>query len=334
MPVVRALVTGSSGFVGRYMCAELEARGYVVDRIDLQGPPFVLVDNIFSENNPLKMFDAVKLFNYDDRHYDLVVHCAYHVGGRAMIDGVPSVLSANVELDAALFRWAERTEPDRVIYFSSSAAYPAELQTEQQWATPLHMTLETRKEFMRLREETIRLDRVRQPDARYGWAKLNGEMLAAAYREIGGAVTVVRPFSGFAWDQSDDYPFPSIVKRAARGDLTVWGPPGQTRDWIHITDVVKGALAVADSGTADPVNLCTGVGTEMGELAEMIWHAAIEHLPAPPGYEANLYRKPEYLTDKPTGVFYRVGDPARMLEYYTPQVTLEQGIAEALAKIT
>lgn len=325
MPVVRALVTGSSGFVGRYMCAELEARGYVVDRIDLHGPPFVLADNIFSENNPLKMFDAVKLFNYDDRHYDLVVHCAYHVGGRAMIDGVPSVLSANVELDAALFRWAERTEPDRVIYFSSSAAYPRYLQDAGYMPTfgrPL------------LHEDRIDLSRVDQPDARYGWAKLNGEMLAAAYREIGGAVTVVRPFSGYAHDQSEDYPFPSIVKRARQGDLTVWGPPGQTRDWIHITDVVKGALAVADSGTTDPVNLCTGVGTEMGRLSQMIRAAAqgtAVSLLGTIDYDGEPGMEVQYLTDKPTGVFYRVGDPSRMLQYYTPQVTLEEGIRQALS---
>lgn len=337
---MKALVTGSAGFVGRYMCAELEARGYDVDRIDLRDTPHKITEQFFGEEKFLVTSDAVKFFRYDQSRYDLVVHCAYHVGGRSMIDGVPSVLSANVELDAALFRWAERTEPGRVIYFSSSAAYPTYVQDKDTYdayvavsQTAHGLDREAVNRCMQLPEDSITLDcRYRvQPDSRYGWAKLNGEMLAAAYREIGGAVTVVRPFSGYAHDQSDDYPFPSIVKRAAQGDLTVWGPPGQTRDWIHITDVVKGALAVADSGTADPVNLCTGIGTEMGHLANEIYRQVFVRDPRAARAMCPVYPEVEYLMDKPTGVFYRVGDPSRMLQYYTPQVTLEEGIRQALS---
>ena len=46
------------------------------------------------------------------------------------------------------------------------------------------------------------------------------------------------------------------------------------------------------------------------------------------GYEPEF----EFLTDKPGGVAYRVGDPKRFLKFYDPQVSLAEGVARALAE--
>lgn len=303
-----ALVTGSAGFVGRHMTRELEARGYDVYGVDLPR-------------------DANQVFRSSLKRHDLVVHCAFHVGGRAAIDGVNTNFLKNLQLDSAMFEWAIRTKQKRVLYFSSSAAYPVSMQScvgkcrDQNCCPDIGF---------RLNENDIDLSGPEMPDSNYGWAKLTGERMAEDARRNALAVSVVRPFSGYGEDQSLVYPFPSIVQRASRGDLSVWGSQGQTRDWIHVSDVVRGALAVVDSETTDPVNLCTGIGTEMGELAEMIWHQASD-IACPPEYLHNMHRKVEYLTDKPTGVFYRVGDPSRFNQYYTPTISVEEGIRRALA---
>lgn len=286
-----ALVTGSAGFVGRHMVQELRERGWRVDAWDVADGDDAR--DLFNGNDWLRDLPA----------WDLVAHCAYHVGGRAAIDGEPRLLARNLELDAAMFDWAVRTSQRRVLYFSSSAAYPVDMQGgHHRW---------------KLAETDIRLDDIEQPDARYGWAKLTGEQLARAASEDGLAVHVVRPFSGYGEGQSLDYPFPSIVKRAREGDLSVWGPPGQTRDWIHISDVVSGALAVVDADERRPVNVCTGIGTEMGDLMRL----AV----GKPNVEVT------YQPDKPTGVMYRVGNPSRMNEVYTPKVSIEEGVRRALA---
>ena len=84
---MKALVTGSEGFVGRHMVTELYRRGYRVEQCDLKtGDDLVDVCR-----SPLKTV------------YDLVVHCAFHVGGRAAIDGEPKLLARNLQLDSALF---------------------------------------------------------------------------------------------------------------------------------------------------------------------------------------------------------------------------------------
>lgn len=300
-----ALVTGVAGFVGRHMARGLRSHGWIVHGVDTRSS-----GGVYFPEDARKVFGATSNIIGHSTRYDLVVHCAYHVGGRAAIDGKPSLLALNLELDSRMFAWAVRTMQHAVMYFSSSAAYPTELQ--QAGSTT------------KLAESMIQLDHVAQPDGRYGWAKLTGEQLAAAATADGLRVHVLRPFSGYGTDQDMTYPFPAIVSRARRGDLSVWGPRGQKRDWIHIDDVIGGALAAYDQDYRLPVNLCTGVGTEFGDLAVQIAKAA--------GVAAGLDRV-VYQQEKPTGVMVRVGDPKRMLtDLYQPKITIEDGIRMAIER--
>lgn len=305
----KALVTGSAGFIGRHMSRRLEVDGWSVVGVDLD-----FVPSYYSNGGNLQL-DALEFFRRADTHYDLVVHCAFHVGGRAAIDSKHGLFAKNLELDAAMFDWAVRTKQRRVVYYSSSAAYPVDLQSDL--ALP-----------RQLREDDVRLGapfrNIGVPDAAYGWAKLTGEKLAHAASLQGVNVHVLRPFSGYGADQSLDYPFPAIVQRARQhvgGEFTVWGPPGQTRDWIHVDDVVAGTLAVVENDERRPVNLCTGLGTEFGELARMVLSAAGKLGLAEVVYD----------TTKPTGVAHRVGDPTRVHRHYVPKISIQEGIHRALA---
>jgi nucleoside-diphosphate-sugar epimerase len=299
----RALVTGGAGFVGRHMMKGLADQGWDVVGVDIRDRPYV--------SGVLVTADARRVFaGHIAQHerFDLIVHCAYHVGGRAAIDGEPRLLAWNLELDAQLFDWAVRTQQGRVLYYSSSAAYPVELQSAESWTG--------------LVEDHIDLRNARQPDARYGWAKLTGERMAEAARLSGLDVTVLRPFSGYGGDQDLTYPFPAILNRVRRGDLSVWGPPGQRRDWIHIDDVVGCSIAAVEQGIAGPVNVCSGVGVEMGDLAVLMARVA----------GTQVRQDPTYLVDQPTGVMVRIGDPNGMRQFYQPRVELEEGIRRALGE--
>lgn len=296
-----ALVTGSAGFVGRHTTAELRARGWNVvecDQFDAGGRP---IDQ-----------DALRLFRlWSGPRYDLVVHCAARAPHRAAIDGQPMNLAYNLQLDAAMFNWAVCTGQKRVLYLSSSAVYPVDLQDD--FAT-------TRK----LREDDVGCGRknIGTPDAGYGWTKLTGEKMAAAAAAEGLAVHVVRPFSGYGEDQGTDWPFGAFIARVHRREdpFTIWGSGDQVRDWIHIDDVVTGALAVVDADIREPVNLCTGRGTRMYDLVDMIRKEA--------GYMPTIVVAP----DRPEGVAHRVGDPGRFHAVYRPKVSLEEGVARAVRR--
>jgi nucleoside-diphosphate-sugar epimerase len=104
----------------------------------------------------------------------------------------------------------------------------------------------------------------------------------------------------------------------------VWGTRGQRRDWIHIRDVVRGALAVYQADERLPVNLCSGVGVRFGALAARMAQALGHHV---------TDDQIQYLTDKPAGVMSRIGDPTRMLTFYRPRLTLGQGIDQELQNL-
>lgn len=246
-------------------------------------------------------------FATDDTQFDIVIHLAAIVGGRMTIEGNPLSVASDLAIDADMFQWALKTRPKHIVYFSSSAAYPIFLQrlAYQQ----------------KLREIDINLEHIRTPDFTYGWAKLSGEMLASYARAEGLKVTVLRPFSGYGSDQALDYPFPSFIARAkGKADpFEVWGRGTQVRDFVHIDDVV-GATFAAVINDVSVMNICSGRPTSFIELAEMVM------------LQANYLAPIKNNLDAPIGVEYRVGDPTRMLQVYEPKISLEEGIALALAE--
>lgn len=287
------LVTGSAGFLGRHFRAALVDRGDDVTAVDI-----------------VEGRDVLDVFRHGNKTFDVVIHCAAIAPHRSAIDGRALAVGAGgLELDAAMFQWAARTRPGRLVYFSSSAAYPVAYQHKH--AAPWPMD-----------EDLIDLAAPEQPDAIYGAVKLMGERLAAAYRAQGGAVTVVRPFSGYGEDQSADFPFGAFRDRALRREdpFTVWGDGTQVRDWVHVDDLVDAVLAAVEQGVDGPLNIATGIGTSMAELAAMFCA------------EADYMPRFEFHPEKPAGVAYRVGDPTLLNEVYTPKVTIAEGVKRALAR--
>ena len=294
---MRALVTGSGGFLGRHFKSELVRRGYQVIAVEINDPAFSC--------------DAMQVFTKGHMRVDLAIHCAALSPHRQAIDADPLRVGAyNLMLDAALFDWAARVQPDHLVYISSSAAYPAHLQNGSNpvdWLTEFDIDLDHRV--------------IGNPDAIYGWTKLTGEQLANRYQQAGGRATVVRPFTGYGTDQSSRFPFGAFRDRANRRDdpFEVWGSGEQVRDFIHVKDLVAATMRAVELRVAGPINLCTGVGTSMLELAELFCEAA--------GYSPRIETKP----GAPGGVQHRVGDPTLLHEFYIPSIDIRRGVSDALA---
>jgi nucleoside-diphosphate-sugar epimerase len=288
---MRIFLSGSAGFIGRHLHRALDERGHHVTTCDLKAA---------------HLGDALDFFRRDRTRYDLAIHCAAIVGGRASIDGHPLGVGTNLALDAWFMRWLAASGTPRAVYYSSSAAYPVALQGEDSG----HL----------LREDDIDLACPGRPDATYGLAKLTGEQLVPYAEAEGCRVHVLRPMSGYGADQALDYPFPSFIGRARRREdpFEIWGTGRQVRDWVHIADVIGATLAAVDQDVTGPTNIGTGRATSFNELAELVCKEA--------GYQPEL----RHLLGAPDGVQYRVADPTKMLTMYQPKVTLEEGIHHAL----
>lgn len=240
-----------------------------------------------------------------DRFSD-VYHFAAIVGGRLTIDGDPMMVALDLSIDAEFFYWATRHKPGRVLYPSSSAAYPVDLQTES--------------DALALRESDINFKKMGQPDMTYGWSKLTGEYLAqiaAQYYDL--KVTCIRPFSGYGEDQNLTYPIPAIAQRVARREdpIEVWGTGRQGRDFVHIDDVLDCIHAAMDQihdGTA--INIGMGRLTSFLEIIDVLTDIA--------GYKPAI----KTLTDKPVGVFSRYSDMTFVKDKlnWEAKITLENGM--------
>lgn len=282
---MKILITGHKGFVGRNFVKAL--------------PDSEITGIDIKDGNDCRDF-----FKTNTDQFDLVIHLAAIVGGRATIEGEPLSVATDLSIDAEFFNWVQKTKPINVVYFSSSAAYPIAMQ-------------DARHRY-RLTEYDINLDAVMNPDLTYGWAKLTGEYLAQFITDSN--VFVFRPFSGYGSDQDADYPFPSFIDRALAkaNPFDIWGDGEQVRDFIHIEDVVQAVLWHVQTGYTGTFNLCSGIATSFNELAEIVCDEA--------GYKPIF----NHITSAPVGVPYRVGSPYQSHQYYKPQISLRDGIKRAL----
>ena len=281
---LRVLVTGAAGFIGRHLVTAFTDARYEVTGIDI--------------NDPRDPVDALQFFQGTGQRFDVVVHAAAVVGGRKVVVGSPLDHAANLEIDAALFRWARHDRPGRVIYFSSSCAYPAGARQEF-----LHEDLISWPPFTAM-----------MPDELYGWTKLTGELLAITARNEGIPVSVVRPFSVYGPGMAEGFAIRGFGRQIARraDPIEIWGDSGQVRDFIHVHDLCTAILLMAENGIDGPVNLGTGRGTSLRDLAVMMADAA--------GYAPEI----KVNADKPAGIPRLVADPARLHEFYTPRVVLDE----------
>lgn len=288
---MKILITGYLGFVGKSFLKYFNDKHEIVG-IDLK------------EGNDCRDF-----FKHSTEKFDLIIHLAAIVGGRETIENEPLSVATDLSIDSEFFNWVIKTKQPRVVYFSSSAAYPTYLQ---------HPELKHR-----LIESDINLDDIRLPDYTYGWSKLTGEYLAKFVKEQGTKVYVFRPFSGYGINQDLTYPFPSFIDRIKRkvSQFEIWGDGTQVRDFIHMDDIVEAVMTVVNNDIqADAFNLGSGIATSFNDLAEIMFQIS--------GW------RPEkgvlHLTHKPIGVSYRVCNPDLMFSFYKPQYTLEERIEQYL----
>ena len=246
--------------------------------------------------------------------FDFVYALASVVGGRTKIDGDPIGVGIDLAIDAIFFLWLVRNKDrtGKVLYASSSAAYPVNLQKSEG--------------HVALRESMIDFTtgELGQPDMTYGWSKLTGEYLSRlAASHYGMSIACVRPFSGYGEDQDLTYPVPAIAFRVARGDdpVTVWGTGEQGRDFVHIEDCITAMLAAIERiHDGSGVNIGSGKLTTFLEVAATFVRLA--------GRTAAI--RPSI--GQPVGVQSRYCDPARMeqLLEWKPTISMEEGFGRVL----
>ena len=141
------------------------------------------------------------------------------------------------------------------------------------------------------------------PRSCYDEAKRFSEALTMAYHRVHGVdVRIVRIFNtyGERMRPNDGRVVNTFVVQALRGEpLTLHGDGSQTRSFCHVSDEVRGLMALLDSDYNLPVNVGNPGEFTMRELAEIVIEltsssSKIITIPLPPEREGDpLQRKPD-----------------------------------------
>ena len=152
-----------------------------------------------------------------------------------------------------------------------------------------------------------------------GWAKRVGEMNVQAYTKEydWNKCSIVRPANVYGPNDNfsdESTVIASLIKKAFKNDvLEVWGDGSPIRDFIYSEDVARGMLHMVENEITEPVNLASGTGVTIKDLAFMISEY----------FNVGL----SFDESKPNGDMKRILSTERAESYgFKPQVSLNEGI--------
>lgn len=258
------LVTGGAGFIGSHLADRLIEGGFRVVIIDNESTGFrrnVNPEAIYIRGDVTKTSDLEKAFAHD---LDVVFHIAGQASTIRSFDDPGKDLRVNVGGTLNVLQLCLRHRVPRLLYASSMTAYgrPATIPTP----------------------ETATC----QPISYYGITKYAAERYVHATADrvdldFGFHVTSFRMFNVYGERQSLDNPYQGVVSifiaNILDGEpITIHSDGEQSRDFVHIQDVVNAWVSAVDSEAAyeEVLNLGTGVRRSINELADVTL-AAFDH---------------------------------------------------------
>ncbi|UPV74375.1 GDP-mannose 4,6-dehydratase [Halorussus limi] len=163
----------------------------------------------------------------------------------------------------------------------------------------------------------------KDPTSPYGIDKLTLDHYARRYHDLYGLETVpLRYFNVYGPRQNPEYSAVVNVffqQAADGGPLTIEGDGGQTRDFVHVRDVVQANLLAATTDrVGQPFNVGTGTSVTISELAETVVEVTDS--------DAEI----THVDPRPGDIRHSEADVSAIREElgYEPTVSLEEGLRE------
>jgi dTDP-glucose 4,6-dehydratase len=299
-----AVVTGGAGFLGSHLCDHLVSKGYRV----------ICIDNL--DTGSLQNVEHLRGEEFVFINQDVTLHLdipepvdvVYHLAALASpIDYLRMPLHSlkvgsygtHNALGLAKFKRA------RFLLASTSEVYgdpQVHPQPETYWGNVNPIG----------------------PRGVYDEAKRYSEAMAMAYHTQQGVDTsIARIFNTYGprMRPSDGRAVPTFVRQALEGKpLTVFGDGTQTRSFCYVDDLIRGLVALAESGEHLPVNLGNPAEFTLNELAEVVLR--ITGSKSELVYEALPVDDPQVRQPDITR--------ARQLLGWEPEIQLEEGLRRML----
>jgi UDP-glucose 4-epimerase len=253
------LVTGGAGFIGSNLVDALLARGDEVTVLDdlstgrrenldaaLENGAALVEEDIRDAAAVTKLAESARP--------EVVFHLAAQIDVRKSIADPAFDASVNVGGTANVLEAARGAGARRFVFVSTGGAIYGEGEGQQ---LPLGE------------------DAPVEPLSAYGQSKFAAEGYLALYERLYGLSGVALRLGNVYGPRQDPLGEAGVIAifcgRLQAGERpTVFGDGTQTRDYIYVGDVVAAALAAAEAEATGPINIGTGVETDVLELARLL----------------------------------------------------------------
>jgi UDP-glucose 4-epimerase len=234
----RILVTGSSGFVGKNLVAELKRRGAEV---------LTLTDH---DGRRIDIRDQQRLKWITNEIRNIDIDMVYHL---AAITSVPfsfenpgETYEVNVLGTLNILELCRLCNAKRIV-FASSYVY----------GQPQYMPIDEKHPL--------------QPTNPYARSKILGEELCRAYNtDFGLKCIILRPFNIYGVGQNKNFLIPSIIAQLRYGKIELKDPEPK-RDFIYISDVIEAYIKAGEfNGDFDVFNIGYGKSYSVKEIVDKI----------------------------------------------------------------
>lgn len=259
------LITGCDGFLGRHLASQFSALGARVIGIGSQRAPDPGAALPFRRET-ISLERGALLSLLDGQVPDLCIHAAGPASVPASVEAPLADFSRAVppalELLEALRELGGRT---KFLLLSSAAVY----------GNPDRLPISE--------------DQPTKPISPYGFHKQMTELAAAEYHSVYGMpVSMVRIFSAYGQGLRKQVVWDLCRRAVSEGELHVFGTGGETRDFIHVDDVVHAVEMIARHAAfaGEVFNVATSEETSIGQLAG--WVAEEAGLAQPPVFDGTV----------------------------------------------
>jgi len=256
---MKALVTGGAGFIGSNLVDSLLARGDEVTVLDDLSTGRL-------ENLEGALEAGAKLVELDIRDAaavgaavgeaapETIFHLAAQIDIRKSVADPAFDASINVGGTANLLEAARVGAVGRFVFVSTGGAIYGEGEGQ---------------------ELPLSEDAPIAPLAPYGQSKFAAEGYLALYERLYGLSSVALRLGNVYGPRQDPLGEAGVIAifcgRLRESERpTVFGDGLQTRDYIYVGDVVSAALSAASSSATGPINIGTGVETDVVTLAQKL----------------------------------------------------------------
>jgi GDP-4-dehydro-6-deoxy-D-mannose reductase len=313
---MRALVTGASGFVGRWVCRELVERGWSVGGTSLESTP--------PQPQPGDPMGAVQWRVADVRKADDL---------EALLDAERP--DAIVHLAGVAFVPAAQAEPLGALElnFMATASLLAAVKLRHAGGAldPVVLIIGSGEQYGRHEASEMPLNETaeQRPRSVYAVSKVAQEQIGLeAFRSSGIRVRATRSFNHSGAGQAEPFLLPALVHRALAlraegGRRLAIGNTSSVRDFLHVRDVARAYVDLLERGVSGEVyNVASGVGVDVGTVAQRVLALV--------GIEAILETDPALV--RPAHVPILIGDATKLRRAtgWSPRFTLDSIIEDLI----